>query len=194
MLWSLTMTSNYLFHGTCLKNAKSILENGFDGNEGEQIWNVSAGYNYFWSLKDVAESEGEQAKYMGDECLNRARDAGETAIVQSNCSHIVVFQVKASMVNYEPDDSCENMAGAVVSRDLIPASAIEKIWVSDDLTYFKPFMLAGTMAWNSYLRNAPEVPESLQAAAQAILDSKVEFYYQEHMELRETHANEILSM
>lgn len=188
------MTSNYLFHGTCLKNAKAILENGFDGNEGEQIWNVSAGYNYFWSLKDVAKSEGNEAKYISDQILDRAKESGECSVIQNNCSHIVVFQIKASVVEYSEDDSCENMQGAVVSRDTIPASAIEKIWISNDVTYFKPFMLANTISWNNHMRNDPEVPDSLREAAIAIERGKVDFYYQEHIEMEPSSKNEILSM
>jgi len=188
------MTANYLFHGTCLKNAQAILENGFDGNEGEQIWNVSAGYNYFWSLKDVAKSNGEEAKYSDNLCIEYAKDAAENSVIQNNCSHLVIFQVKASAVNYEPDDSCENMHGAVVSREPIPASAIEKIWLSNDVTYFKPFMLANTMSWDSHMRNEPEVPQGLRDAAEAISKSKVEFYYGEHIEMEPSNKNEILSM
>lgn len=177
------MTSNYLFHGTCLKNAKSILENGFDGNEGEQIWNVSGGSNYFWSLKDLAKVNGETAKYAIYEASRMAQEAGETALIQNDCSFIVVFQVKASEVNYEDDFSCENMGGAVVSHDSVPTSAIEKIWISEDLSCFKPFMLATTKRCNNYLRNEPEVSPALNAAAEAIKD--VYFDYSEHIEMEE---------
>lgn len=186
------MTANYLFHGTCLSNAKSILENGFDGNEGEQIWNVSAGYNYFWSLKDVAKSEKQEVKYTDSLCMQFAQDAAESAVVQNNCSHLVIFQVRASAVNYEPDDSCPNMSGAVVSREPIPASAIEKIWISNDVTYFKPFMLADSLGHP--LRNYPELPQSLCDAAEAITKAKVEFYTSEYIEMEPSNKNQILSM
>lgn len=177
------MTSNYLFHGTCLKNAKAILEHGFDGSEGEQIWSVSGGGNYFWSLKDLARAETESARDAVDSACNRAQYAGETAVLQNDCSHIVIFQVRASGVNYEPDCSCPNMDGAVVTYDPVPAPEIEKIWISNDLSYFKPFMLAATLNWKMQLRNMPDVPEALERAAEAIRNC--EFDYSEYIEMQE---------
>lgn len=178
------MTSNYLFHGTCLKNAKSILENGFDGNEGEQIWNVSGGSNYFWSVKDLIKvGECDSAEGASHMALELAKEGGETAVIQNDCNRIVVFQIRASGVDYEDDTSCENMGGAVVSHEPIPASQIEKVWISNDITYFKPFILASTLAWGKNVRNEPVVPDVLREMAEAIKD--VEFYYHERIEMKE---------
>jgi hypothetical protein len=184
------MTSNYLFHGTCLKNAKSILEHGFDGEMGEQIWNVSGGANYFWSVKDLIKAgECDCGEDAAARALEFAKEAGETALIQNDCNKIVVFQIRAAGVDYEPDQSCENMGGAVVSYDSISPDQIEKVWISDDLTYFKPFMLASTMAWNKSLRIQPEVPEVLNRMAEAVKD--VTFYYSEYIELEETSKENI---
>lgn len=188
------MHSNFLFHGTSLKNAKAILENGFDGSEGEQIWSVSAKANYFWSMKDLCKAEGQSPKENPEFVRDRAMESGLYAVTQTDCSHVVVFMISGAGVNYEPDQSCPYMDGAVVSQDLIPADKILKMWMTNDLTYFKPFIVAAELNWKANLRITPDYHPALLAAGEAIQKSKVEFYYNDYIEMEETTKREILNM
>lgn len=182
------MLSNILFHGTCLKNAKRILLEGFDGNQGEQIWTVSGGYNYFWSLKDVAREERNDTRYSYYEARHRAQFAAETSVIQNDCSHMVIFEV-LPYFDYSPDTSCSYMEGAVCSYDTVSPELIARIWISQNVTYFKPFMLN---YGSQELRISPDVSKELEIAAQAV--ENCEFFPNEYIELEEISKEEILNL
>jgi hypothetical protein len=134
----------------------------------------------------------ENAKDTIWEARDNAIYAAQTAVLQTNCSFGVLFQVNPAMVNYSPDESCPNMQGAVVSYDSVPPEAIEKIWISEDWTYLKPFFAvrAGQMS----LRIMPEIPRGMQAMIDILEKGGVWLDSSDFGEMEEITRDEILSM
>lgn len=132
-----------LFHGTTADNAKRILEQGFSVDTGGENWTVSGDAVYFWSpqaLCAAGECEEDSAEYYAK---NRAKDSAGFGIGKAKDARIVVFEVELDGTHkVEPDSSCKNMEGAVCTFEDVPASAIRRVWVSEDLSLLKGYFLA----------------------------------------------------
>jgi hypothetical protein len=155
-----------LYHGTSADNLPAICEHGFDGERGLQLWNCSGGLNYFWSVKDVAKSEGiedENEEYQNQITFGRAKSSAECALVRAKDCRRVVFKLEIPeefySKNFRADDSCENMSGAVVCDSAIPYEYVTEIQIdAADLSFFRPyfgqFLLSNKLASDLDLTDA----------------------------------------
>jgi len=136
-----------LYHGTSADNLPAIRSGGFDGERGRQIWNCSGGANYFWNVAEVAKSEG-----LEDDCetsqreatFRRARESAECGLVRAVDCRRVVFKLEIPeefyLENFELDNSCDNMSGAVVSAQVIPFKYVTEIWIDkESLCFFRAY-------------------------------------------------------
>jgi len=131
------------YHGTSADNLQSILENGFDGTKGNQIWNVSGGANYFWNPLDIQETEDVDAERAEEMAREFAFGAAETSLAKSKDCRRVVFEIEAPDDLFSPDNSCPNMQGAVVSDEIIDPSYISRYWIDEqDLSFFRAYFAA----------------------------------------------------
>lgn len=126
-----------LYHGTTLKHALRIIAEGFKTIDHEN-WTVSDQGVYFWCTKAMIESgeieEDEDPQYR---MLDQAYSSATCALAHCDSGHAVVFEIDESDLDLEDDVSCENMAGAVVSFEDVPASAIRSIHVSPNLSMLR---------------------------------------------------------
>lgn len=136
-----------LYHGTSADNLPAIREGGFDGERGRQIWNCSGGANYFWDVSEVAKSEGfedDDESWQNEATFRRARESAECGLVRALDCRRVVFKLeipaKYYSENFEPDNSCDNMSGAVVSCDAVPFKYVTEIWIDkESLCFFRAY-------------------------------------------------------
>ena len=124
-----------LYHGTSLKHALRIIEEGFKVTDHEN-WIVSDQGIYFWSTEAMIEvgeidEDDEDPRYT---MLDRAYDSATCALAHCDSGHAVVFEIDDSKIATENDCSCENMEGAVVTFEDVPSSAIRSIHVSPNLS------------------------------------------------------------
>ena len=130
-----------LFHGTSADAAKKILREGFCASNGRQVWTCSGDANYFWSPEELTEGGYEDGGEYA--ARQRAFESAQGALAMAKDCRTVVFAVEVNNSEaVEPDQSCENMEGAVCVFDDVPASAIRKVWVSNDLSLLKGYFLA----------------------------------------------------
>ena len=171
-----------LYHGTSADNLPAIREHGFDGGRGVQLWNCSGGLNYFWSVKDVAKSEGieeEDEEYQNQITFSRAKSSAECALVRAKDCRRVVFKLEIPeefyLENFRADDSCENMSGAVVCDDAIPYEYVTEIQIDcADLSFFRPyfgqFLLSNRLAGDLDLTDAESAMIKALSKSDAIYD------------------------
>lgn len=137
-----TQTATRLFHGTTADAARSILAQGFKTEEGGANWNVSGDATYFWSFDALVE-HGEIEE--GDDEFRAVQMAFESAqfgLPWSKDCRAIVFEVDGSQIETEPDQSCQNMSGAVSCGSDIPAKAIVKAWITEDLSLLRGWFLS----------------------------------------------------
>lgn len=133
-----------LFHGTNADAAKRILTEGFRTHACGAVWTCSGEEIYFWSptaLVECGEADAEgDAEYFA---RSRAFENAQCALPGARDCRTVVFEVEVADANSVlPDESCENMCGAVCVGQDVPTSAIRRVWISDDLSLLKGYFLA----------------------------------------------------
>jgi hypothetical protein len=136
-----------LYHGTSADNLPAIRSSGFDGERGRQIWNCSGGANYFWNVADVAKSEDiedDSEEYKNETAFRRARESAECGLVRAVDCRRVVFKLEIPeefyLENFEPDNSCDNMSGAVVCSQVVFPEYITEIWIDkESLCFFRAY-------------------------------------------------------
>jgi hypothetical protein len=139
-----------LYHGTTIENYKSILENGFSGNR-DIVWTYASDsdYTYFWNPKELKKSEDlenmdEAINYAKDRAAESAKIAG--AIFKSKSDKIIVLEIEVDSKFVTPDDSCQNMEGAVkVFNDDLKVSDIKNTYYCDFLPTMSLIYLVGLM-------------------------------------------------
>ena len=132
-----------VYHGTAADNLPSILANGFDGNMGEQLWDCSSGFNYFWSPAKLKKSEGldtmEEARKAA---ISQAKDSAEASLVTAKDCRRVVFEVEVKRNEVCHDTSCQ-YSDAVMACSPVPPDRITKIWIDKEpLDLFKGYFIA----------------------------------------------------
>ncbi|PCI27442.1 hypothetical protein COB55_05850 [Candidatus Wolfebacteria bacterium] len=156
------------FHGTTLSNYKEIISSGYmDGMKGRQVWQVSAGLNYFWDTrKCIEDNDGDEyenkdekeIKYYG---LCRAYENAQiTLAVEREECKAVVFEMDLDGIETEDDRSCNNdsMIGAICVTERLNKDRIINAWVSRDLSLFRFLFLAMTKGNDEYF-NYSELTE-----------------------------------
>ncbi len=134
-----------VYHGTSADNLPSILANGFDGSIGEQIWDCSGGYNYFWNPAALKKGESwiETMEDARKEAIRYATDSAEAALVTAKDCRRVVFEVEVKRNEIGPDTSCQFAEGAVMACSPIPPERITAIWIDgESLAIFKGYFIA----------------------------------------------------
>lgn len=129
------------FHGTSADNLPAILANGFDIYT-DKIWNPSENGVYFWSPEALTEAGECEEDYQDETAKQMACHSGQFAMTKSKDFRTVVFQVELDADTVEPDTSCQNMDGAVVTYKNVPASAIKAVFISPDLSTLKGYYIA----------------------------------------------------
>lgn len=127
-------------HGTSEDNLDSIRKNGFD-RFADKIWNPSDDEIYFWSPDALVET-GDCEESDKLECARqRAFQSAQMAMAVAKSGKCVVFEVELDDEDISPDFSCDNMGGAVCTREEIPPSAIKRIYISDDLSLVRGYFI-----------------------------------------------------
>ncbi len=160
-----------LFHGTTADAAKRILAEGFKCEAGGENWNVSGDNIYFWSPKHLVISDQCEDESEGEsEAVRRASDSGTFGLGFAADCRLVVFEVEIDR-ELDNDDSCENMEGAVYSAEDVPASAIRRVFISEDLSLIKGHFL-------SFHLNRPMVARELTPLQTRVAEAfaKAEIY------------------
>lgn len=132
-----------LYHGTAADHLESIREDGFCGMMGPQLWNCSAGLNYFWCPEDLNE-DSEAAEF---EALDLAKNNAEISLIRAKDCRRLIFKlaVPRDYFNewFQKDNSCQNMDGAVLSTQPIPFHFVTNIWRDmEDLSFSRPYFAA----------------------------------------------------
>jgi hypothetical protein len=185
-----------LFHGTSADAAKKILRNGFKTDAGGAVWHCSGEAIYFWSPDELIEKgeadEESDAEYFA---RSRAFESAQCALPGAQDCRTVVFEVELSNAeSVSPDASCEGMGGAVCTFENVPASAIRRVWVSQDLSLLKGFFLG--MMHGRDLANFDELTDVEEKIVNAM--KKMELYPEEiellagQMEFSPQSAKEII--
>lgn len=138
------MNANFHFHGTNADNLPSILENGFQGLKHDQVWQVSAGFNYFWDTREVTRAEQlESIKEGFHQARNFAKESAEVSLLNAEDCRRVVFMVDLTGVEKFKDNSCENMDEAIYTMEDISPERIKQIYIDEnDLSMYKPYFYA----------------------------------------------------
>lgn len=135
------------YHGTKADNLESILKDGF--NQGDCNWNASEpNMTYFWSPENLADADRQPYEEDVKQWHNRAFEmAGDSAFfacgTAKDCRRIIIAVNLTSKFDVTPDESCQNMDGAVCVYGNIPASNIVGIWIDGcDLAMLKGYFIA----------------------------------------------------
>ncbi len=132
-----------LFHGTSADAAKKILRDGFKTDAGGAVWTCSGSAIYFWSGIELERGNDLDENDRDFFARQRAFESATCALPGAADCRTVVFEVEIENAeSVEPDQSCENMEGAVCSFDDVPASAIRRVWISGDMSLLKGYCLA----------------------------------------------------
>jgi len=138
------MKADLFLHGTSLKAAQGIIKHGFDAARGKAVWNVSAGKNYFLSVKRIFKEEfhrgdGDKIKESFDCFLGKAFQQAESNVARDDSRRRVVFLLDLAGIEYGKDQSCY-YTSAVQVDSAVPVDRIKKIWIDSwDVTCMLPF-------------------------------------------------------
>ncbi len=134
-----------LFHGTTADALADIRINGLRTDKGGENWNVSEDWVYFWSPQailergDVEDMEGAEA-----EARRMAEDSGSFGLGQAKDCRLVILEIELpdGTEDVEPDESCDNMEGAVRTARNVPFSCVTAIHISNDLSLLRGYFLS----------------------------------------------------
>ena len=133
-----------LFHGTTADALSSILTHGLLTEEGGANWHVSGDNVYFWSPKHLIESGETEEDGAEDKAKNNAFESALFGVPFSSDCRVVLLEIDPEGLVLHEDDSCGDvmiMAGAVYSMEDVPASAIRRVWLSEDLSLLKGYLM-----------------------------------------------------
>lgn len=130
------------FHGTSADNLKSILRHGLNPENQKKIWTVSFRGVYLWSPDALVESGDTEEEYKIDYAKEQAYSSAQMGLAMSKSGKCVVFEIELDDSLVEPDQSCENMGGAVVCLETITPKQIKAVYVSPDLSLMKGYFIA----------------------------------------------------
>jgi hypothetical protein len=152
------------YHGTSLENARKIAKDGFLRNPDNRNGTVSDNAVYFWSADKLKESEG-----LDDDCLDFMIQQGwggaTAALAYARQCIGVVFEVELPEEALDCDDySCENMEGAVEWREDVPASAIRRIFISDDFTLAKGCFIFSLLSNSMAIHDFTDMEQTIAEA------------------------------
>jgi hypothetical protein len=134
------------YHGTSADNLKYILRDGFLINS-SKLWSASQDGIYFWSGKELAETDYDPIDYQSDkdnwdrQAKERAYESAQIAIAVSKDCRCVVFEVELNEDQVLKDESCPNMDGAVVIYRDVKPSEIKRVFISPDLSLLKGYFI-----------------------------------------------------
>jgi hypothetical protein len=161
------------FHGTSADHLPSILKHGLK-TDCDKIWSPSCDEIYLWSGDRLAEVGDCEDENKHDYAKERAYDSAQMAILLTPGGKCVVLEIELDDSQVEDDDSCENMSGAVSTRNPIKRSQIKKIWISPDLNMVKGYFVA--MAMGNNLFNSHLLDETSKQVGKVF--AKSEFYFE----------------
>lgn len=135
----------FYFHGTSIENLQSIKKNGLSPHRTN--WQCSKpDTTYFWSPLELADADcepyEEEPERWDRMALNNAADSAFYACTEAKDFRRIVLAVHLDKTfNVEPDESCENMYGAVCVNKVVPFSRVAAILTDqEDLTLLKPYI------------------------------------------------------
>jgi hypothetical protein len=175
-----------LFHGTTADALPEILKHGLSTDAGGHNWNVSGSNVYFWSPTHLEQhGEAENETDAAHCAKNRAFESGNVGLVKAKDCRTVVLEIDGSELELHEDDSCGEvaiMAGAVYTGRDVPASAIRRVYISEDLSALKGWFLAQQSACRL---NAHEFTPTEKKIALAM--RKCEIYPEDIEEIADLH-------
>jgi hypothetical protein len=140
-----------IYHGTTMENYESILKDGFQHDTDCLTWDNASDsdYIYFWNPKDVKKAYLNDDSTMQEAIEESKRQAAESAkitaaVFKSRYERVVILEMEVNSKYISPDDSCENMSGAVkVNCDNLKPSMIKNVYYSDFVPSASLFYLVG---------------------------------------------------
>lgn len=146
-------TKPFCYHATSGKAWAAMLKDGcMDGQEGDYVWNVSEGANYFYHAEELSKAmsrEEDDMDLKNDSAAREAFSNGSLTAARDNDDRVVVIEIRLEDDEWAEDTSCDNVGsstgGAVVKFGKIPVERINRIFVIDGLAPFRFFSLASMM-------------------------------------------------
>lgn len=133
-----------LFHGTTADALADIRINGLRTDKGGENWTVSDAYVYFWSPEAIMERDDCDMEQAEAEARRMAEDSGSFGLGFAKDCRLVILEIELpdEMEPVIPDESCDNMEGAVCTYENVPFSCVTAIHISNDLSLLKGYFLS----------------------------------------------------
>lgn len=166
------MRKQIYYHGTSADNLASILKYGLSPNE-EKLWGCSRDEVYLWGAQELAVAENDEdnlEEWKERAARQRAIKSGRIACAVAKDCRVVVIKIQLSPSKVRPDESCDNMDGAVCIDKVTKAQILE-IEVSNDISLIKGFIIAGLLNMWQWAKGCTKIELQIAEALK-----KVEWY------------------